>query len=153
MMRNSRDLNVTFTSLMQLRNRICAQYEDIVKRKGHVDTYSFELYFILSEKDTTTRKILGSLGDDLEDFFKCSKIIIISEKEVPQMSSQILSAFKYKGSHREQNIEMVVMIQRTSKHKCVRCNKYNTEKEDQVCPKCVEFLPRDSTVPSNAVTA
>lgn len=133
-----------FATLMEMRENVISQYDSIAQRAKYNDTKFFEVYFFVN-KQSPAFEALQFLKDDLEDFFKCSKATIIDNNQNPQMPTTALSSFKYKGNYEGQKIEVSIKIFRTAKHKCIRCHKYKNDQDNQVCPDCSQFLPKNET--------
>jgi len=142
-LRSSKDLIPKFVALSQLREKIQSQYDIIKERSKFSDTNMFEIYFEISEKDAALKDLFDFLGDDIHDFFKCTRVNFLKPKEVPQLHYAPTSSFKFKGKYTNAEIELPIKIYRSDKHKCIRCFKYTADEENQICPYCKTYLPED----------
>ena len=138
------DLIPVYAGLMAIRESVVEQYKNIAERSKYNDTQMFEVHFVITKLSTQAYRLLAYLESDLEDFFKCSKVLIVKDGEEPEMKYAALSAFKYKGTIDGVKVELPVSIFRRMEHKCVRCHKYVNEEEGQVCGGCQEYIEEGS---------
>jgi len=130
-----------------MREDVISQYEKIAERAHYKDPRLFEVHFIV-ERQVAALTLLKFLEGDLVDFFKCSKVVIVTNSdEEPEMKYTPLSSFKHRGKYQDAKLDFYIKIYKTSQHKCVRCFKYVNEAENQICGNCQGFLPKEAELP------
>ncbi len=132
-----------YATLSQLREKILTQYALIEERSKFKDTNMFEIFLYLGEDDASIKELLDFLGEDIHDFFRCTRVNVLKPREVPEFQYAATSSFKFKGKYLDKPIDLPIKIYRSQKHKCIRCFKYLAEDENQICPYCKTYLPED----------
>jgi len=141
--KNSLELVPISASLIELRQTINDQYQKIAERAKYKDPRQFEVHFILGQEKGPADILIDFLKDDLEDFLKCSKVKIYRVTDrIPPMDYAALSSFKHKGKFQDTKFEVQLKIYKIDQFKCIRCHKYLSEEENEICRNCQSYLPK-----------
>lgn len=149
-MKNFKDTIPKFKALCDLREKVLEQYSLIEERSKLKDTFMFDLYLTVDDSDLRLKELIGSLGKDAPDFFKCSRLQLLNPKEKPNYDYAAMSSFKFKGDLLDAPAEVPISIFKSRMHKCIRCFKYLANQENSICPICIPYLPKNSDIARTA---